>query len=87
MFCNAPVRVKEPKHAAVLLHFATTYASKQPVELQVRAPDGVPETPEQLHHMENLHQARYSAPHFRAIHFLHVRFRKSCAQKSFSHAT
>jgi len=57
-FCNAPVRVREPKHAAVLLHFATIYASKQPVELQVTAPAATPETPDQLHHMENLHQVR-----------------------------
>ena len=55
-FCNAPVSLREPRHAAALLHFATRYAAQQPVHLEVRPPSRQPATPDELHHMENLHQ-------------------------------
>lgn len=57
-FCNAPVNVREPRQTACLLHFATRYANKLPVNLEVVATDKVPATADELQHMESLHQVQ-----------------------------
>ena len=55
-FCNSPVNVREPRQSACLLHFATRYARKLPVNLEVVVPDKVPTGADELQHMEGLHQ-------------------------------
>ena len=56
-FCNSPVNVREPRQTACLLHFATRYARKLPVNLEINVPERIPSGADELQQMEGLHQA------------------------------
>ena len=56
----APVKLKDPRQAAALLHFATRFAQKLPVELDVNVPESQPRTPDELSFFEGLHQVSSS---------------------------
>lgn len=55
-FCMAPVNLREPRQSAALLHFASRYAARLPVTLEIAVPTELPRTPDELQKLEQLHQ-------------------------------
>ena len=53
----APANLRNPSIAAALLQFATRYAAKQPVAVDVAIPASVPNSAEGLMDTEATHQA------------------------------
>lgn len=55
-FCMAPVSLRDPRLASALLQFATRYAAKQVVHLDVNERRAPPGSPDELQQMEITHQ-------------------------------
>ncbi|KAK9817863.1 hypothetical protein WJX72_003314 [[Myrmecia] bisecta] len=54
--CNAPCNTRDPRSASAFLHFASQYALGVPVTLDIAEPKKAPASPEELRHMEAVHQ-------------------------------
>ena len=59
-FCMAPANLRNPRIAAALLQFATRYAARQMVALDVAMPTSTPSSADGLMEMEATHQVRLS---------------------------
>ena len=52
----APANMRDPRIAAALLHFATRYAARETVSLDMTHPTRAPKSPDGLMEMEASHQ-------------------------------
>ncbi|KAK9815173.1 hypothetical protein WJX73_009704 [Symbiochloris irregularis] len=56
LFCMAPANLRDPRVASALLHFATRYAAREAVTLDMHAPMAAPKSSDGLMEMELTHQ-------------------------------
>ena len=59
-FAMSPCNTRNPAAMASLLHFATAYAARTPVPLDLAVPDRVPGSSEELKRLEETYQVRCS---------------------------